>query len=80
MRIIAHVDGHTPSVEVASVDEAYLDLSSIPRGAFTGSYDAAREMAQKIKAAIKERLYLTASVGVGPNKLIAKIASDIQKY
>lgn len=67
------VNGHMPLVEEASVDEAYLDLS------FTGSYDAAREMAQKIKAAIKERLRLTASVGVGPNKLIAKIASDAQK-
>lgn len=60
-------------IEQASVDEAYLDLS------FTKSYDAAREVAQKIKQAIKDSLHLTASVGVGPNKLIAKIASDVQK-
>lgn len=66
--------GHMPAmVEQASVDEAYLDLS------FTGSYEKAEALAREIKKEIYERERLTASVGIGPNKLIAKIASDRQK-
>ncbi len=60
-------------VEEASVDEAYLDLSA------AGSYEKAIVLAQKIKDEIKARKKLTASVGIGPNKLIAKIASDRKK-
>jgi DNA polymerase IV (DinB-like DNA polymerase) len=64
---------HAELVEEASVDEAFFDLSSV------GSYDAAVEECRKIKSEIKLRERLTASVGIGPNKLIAKIASDRQK-
>ncbi len=60
-------------VEQASVDEAYFDLS------FAGSYEKAEHIARKIKSEIKTKERLTASVGIGPNKLIAKIASDRQK-
>jgi DNA polymerase IV (DinB-like DNA polymerase) len=56
-----------------SVDEAYLELSSL------GSFDAAVERARRLKAEIVSQEGLTASVGVGPNKLVAKIASDFQK-
>lgn len=62
-----------PLLEVASVDEAYFDLSP------AGSYEKAREIAAAIKKEIKDVERLTASVGIGPNKLIAKIASDAQK-
>ena len=62
-----------PFLEQASVDEAYFDLSA------SGSYERAREIAAEIKKEIKTRERLTASVGIGPNKLIAKIASDAQK-
>ncbi len=62
-----------PHIEQASVDEAYLDLS------FTGSYKKAEFIAKKIKQKIKKEQNLTASIGIGPNKLIAKIASDIRK-
>ena len=71
--IMAILHKYVEHVEEASVDEAYLDLTS------AGTYDAAAAIAQKIKAEIKEREHLTASVGIGPNKLIAKIASDRQK-
>ena len=64
---------HAPVVEEASIDEAYFDLS------FAGSIEAAAEICRKIKAEIKAREHLTASIGLGPNKLIAKIASDFQK-
>ena len=60
-------------VEQASIDEAYFDLSSCE------SYSFAEEICRKIKATIREEERLTASVGIGPNKLIAKIASGMCK-
>jgi len=62
-----------PTIERASIDEMYLDLS------FSGSYGKAAEFCQKIKKEITDKEKLTCSVGIGPNKLIAKIASDTQK-
>ncbi len=61
------------SVEQASIDEAYFDLSSCE------SYSVAEEVCRKIKHAIREEEQLTASLGIGPNKLIAKIASGMSK-
>ncbi len=72
-RIMAILKKHVPSVEEASVDEAYLDLSS------AGSYENAEKLCWKIKDEIKSSEKLTASVGIGPNKLVAKIASDEHK-
>jgi DNA polymerase IV (DinB-like DNA polymerase) len=72
-RIMAIVRRHVPLVEAAGIDEAYMDLS------FAGSYERAKEICRKIKGQIKEEEKLTASIGIGPNKLIAKIASDFQK-
>lgn len=72
-RIMAIVRAHAEHVEEASVDEAYFDLS------FAGSYEHAAEIAHAIKDEIRTREALTASVGIGPNKLIAKIASDKNK-
>ena len=72
-RIMEILRKHVPHVEEASVDEAYLDLS------FAGSYEKAIELARIIKEEIKMREKLSASGGIGPNKLIAKIASDMEK-
>ncbi|MGA9754583.1 MAG: DNA polymerase IV [Desulfobaccales bacterium] len=72
-RIMAILHRYAPVVEEASIDEAYFDLS------FTGSYEQAAELARRIKAAILAQERLTASIGIGPNKLVAKIASDFQK-
>lgn len=71
--IIGIVRKYVPLIEQASVDEAYLDLS------FTGSYSAAEKLCIKIKKEIKDKEKLTCSIGVGPNKLIAKIAVDMHK-
>jgi DNA polymerase IV (DinB-like DNA polymerase) len=60
-------------VEEASIDEAYMDLT------FTGSLEEAKKLCESIKKEIRESEQLTASVGIGPNKLIAKIASGAQK-
>ncbi|MDP3090636.1 MAG: DNA polymerase IV [Nitrospira sp.] len=62
-----------PVLEQASIDEAYGDLSG------TGSFEAAAELCRSIKGAILAEERLTASVGIGPNKMIAKIASGVQK-
>ncbi len=57
----------------AGIDEAYLDVSSAE------SFEAARGLALKIKNEIKEKVKLTCSIGVGPSKIVAKIASDYKK-
>ncbi len=71
--VMAIVRNRVPRVEQASVDEAYLDLS------FTGSYKKAEELCRKLKSEIKKKERLTCSIGIGPNKLIAKIAVDMKK-
>lgn len=60
-------------LEPAGIDEAYLDVSS------RGSFKAAGELGREIQERIRAEAGLSASVGAGPNKLIAKIASDHRK-
>ena len=72
-RIMALLAVRADAFEEASIDEAYLDLSSL------GSFEAATEQARVIKGEIGRAEGLTCSVGIGPNKLIAKIASDVDK-
>lgn len=60
-------------VEQASIDEAYGDLSQ------TESYEEAERICRHLKETITSEVLLTASVGIGPNKLVAKIASGWQK-
>jgi len=64
----------TPLVEGLSLDEAFLDVTASRNAIGSGP-----QIAAKIKRLIVERTGLTASVGVAPNKLIAKIASDLRK-
>jgi DNA polymerase-4 len=61
----------SPLVEPLSLDEAYLDVSAHP--------GAPAPLAQVIRALIFQKTRLTSSAGIGPNKLIAKIASGICK-
>jgi DNA polymerase IV (archaeal DinB-like DNA polymerase) len=56
------------------IDEAFLDVTNKVK-----DYTEAEALARKIKQEIKEKQSLTCSIGVGPNKLIAKITSDFQK-
>jgi len=61
-------------VEQESIDEAFCDIT----GKVTG-FNEARNLAVQIKDAIRWNVGLTCSVGIGPNKLVAKMASDFQK-
>jgi DNA polymerase-4 len=61
----------TPVIEKASIDEAYLDISGLEK--HTGSPEA---IGQKIRQCIANATGLTASVGIGPNRLIAKLGSE----
>jgi DNA polymerase IV (DinB-like DNA polymerase) len=56
------------------IDEAFLDVSARVK-----DYAEAEALAKQIKREIREKESLTCSIGIGPNKLIAKIASDFQK-
>ncbi len=71
--IMAILRKSVPRIEEASIDESYLDLS------FCGDIAEAEKLCRMLKKEIRETQGLTASVGIGPNKLIAKIASDLQK-
>jgi DNA polymerase-4 len=65
---------YTPIVEPLSLDEAFLDVTGS-----TGLFGSAEDIAVQIKERIRQELSLTASVGLAPNKFLAKIASDLQK-
>ena len=66
---------HADGFEQGGVDEAYVEVTQRTGGDF----EKARILAQEIKAEILEKEELTCSIGVGPNKLVAKIASDYKK-
>ncbi len=70
-RIRAIFGRFTEMIEPLSLDEAYLDLSHLQT--------SAAALAREIRNQIREETGLTASAGIGPNKLIAKIASDWNK-
>ena len=65
---------YTPLVQTLSLDEAYLDVSE-----HLGAFGSATAIAQDVRRRVREERRLTVSVGVGPNKLVAKIASDQDK-
>lgn len=71
---------HLSYIEQASVDEFYLDYEVFLQKYENGrKYEKAEETCKKIKREILKREGLTCSVGIGPNKLVAKIASDFRK-
>jgi len=73
-RIRAILDEEAPLVEPLSIDEAFLDLTG-----WAKSLDAGAAIARKLKDRIRSQERLTASVGVAPNKFLAKLASDLEK-
>jgi DNA polymerase-4 len=69
-RVMDLVRAHVERVEVVGLDEAYLDL--------TGLYSPRAAM-RRLLAEIRAATQLICSVGIGPNKLVAKVASDAEK-
>ena len=61
--------------EYVGRDEAYLDVTK----RVEGNFEKANHLAQQIKNSIRDKIKLTCSIGISPNKLISKIASDFQK-
>ena len=74
-RIMQTLRGYADSFEQVGIDEAYLDVTQKVQG----NFEAAGDLAQKMKDDVKNQQSITFSVGVGPNKLVAKIACDNQK-
>ena len=75
-RIVAEVGRHVPVTRVCSIDEMACRLLDNENGR-----DAAEALAHRIKAGIRAHVgeHLTCSVGIAPNRLLAKLASDLQK-
>jgi DNA polymerase-4 len=68
--LMAVLRAHVERVEVVGLDEAYLDLSGLERP---------RAAAKRVKAAVRDQTGLGCSIGIGPSKLVAKVASDAEK-
>ncbi len=73
-RIMSILGSFSPLVEPISIDEAFVDITGCLR-----LQGEPREIAQAIKDKILEQVRLNCSVGVAPNKFLAKIASDLDK-
>lgn len=63
--------GYTHLVEPLSLDEAYLDLTPA-----VADFDAAERIGHELKRRVRQTTHLTCSVGIAPNKSVAKLASD----
>jgi DNA polymerase-4 len=68
--VMAVLREHVDRVEVLGLDEAYLDLTGLERP---------KAAARLVKEAVRERTGITCSIGIGPNKLVAKVSSDADK-
>ncbi len=73
-KIRAIFERYTPLVEPVSIDEAFLDVTGS-----LGLFGSAERIGRAIREDIKQQTSLTASVGVAPNKFLAKVASDLRK-
>jgi len=73
-RIMEMMQEYTPEVEICSIDEAFLDVTHS-----LAMFGTPERIAYLLKARIRESFGITCSVGIAPNKLLAKLASDMQK-
>ncbi|MEI6040192.1 MAG: DNA polymerase IV, partial [Candidatus Berkelbacteria bacterium] len=75
-KLFTILESYTPKVEIFSIDEAFIDLTGIIK-----NHQEAMAVAQDIKQRLKDEVgdYLTCSIGISHNKLLAKLASEMQK-
>jgi nucleotidyltransferase/DNA polymerase involved in DNA repair len=73
-QVMAIFEDYTPLVQPISIDEAFLDVTGSVK-----TFAGAIEVARRIKDDIRNQTRLTGSVGVAPNKFLAKLASDLNK-
>lgn len=66
---------YTQKFELVGIDEAFIEVTE----KLEHDFDRAKELAMTLKMELEKELRLTCSVGIAPNKLVAKIASDFQK-
>ena len=69
------ITGITPVMEDRGIDEVYIEFTGVPGV----EADGGRALAQRLQQAILERTGLGCSIGVAPNKLLAKLASELHK-
>lgn len=74
LRIVDILKTYSPLVELFSVDEAFLDLTGTNH-----LHGSPRRTALSVKERLREEIGLTCSIGIAPNKLLAKLASDMEK-
>jgi DNA polymerase-4 len=74
LEVMAILREFSPQVEPVSIDEAFLDLAGTER-----LHGPPAALASAIKQKILNALHLTCSIGVAPNRFLAKVASDLQK-
>ncbi len=72
--IMKMMHDYTPLVEIFSIDEAWLDVTHS-----LSMYGSAEQIAYQMKARIRHRFGITCSIGIAPNKLLAKLASEMKK-
>ncbi|MBU5537675.1 MAG: DNA polymerase IV [Candidatus Aenigmatarchaeota archaeon] len=72
--IMSLIKKYSDKFEQVSIDEAFLDVTNKVK-----DYEEAEKLAERIKKEILNKEKITCSVGIGPNKLIAKLASDYKK-
>lgn len=72
--LMEHLKKYAWKMEVVSIDEAYLDVTGI-----VNNYAEAEKLAKKIQESIWSKFRITCSIGIAPNKFLAKMASRVNK-
>lgn len=72
--VLKVLESFTPSLEPFSVDEAFMDVTDLHK-----RYESVSSLAMEIKKAVQRETDLTCSIGAAPNKLLAKLASGMEK-
>lgn len=73
-KVMGILEGISPLVEQISIDEAFADITGTER-----LHGPAEVLARRVKSSVREATSLTCSIGIAPNKFLAKIASDFKK-